>query len=152
MTAKGHKGHTPTRAPEADAQQRFLGALALGASVTSAAKAAGVDRRTVYKWREKDESFKQEWIDHVDMGADVLEDEATRRAVDGVKRPVYQGGRRVGFVREHSDQLLMFLLKGRRPEKYRERQSLEHSGPDGTPIQQPVITLTVLPPPSEEKS
>jgi hypothetical protein len=33
----------------------------------------------------------------------------------------------VGFIQEYSDTLLIFLLKGLRPEKYRER--FEHSGP-----------------------
>jgi hypothetical protein len=34
---------------------------------------------------------------------------------------------------EYSDTLLIFLLKGIRPEKYRER--FEHSGPEGGPIE-----------------
>jgi len=41
-------------------------------------------------------------------------------------KPVYHGGKRVGFIREYSDVLLIFLLKGLRPAKYRER--VEHAG------------------------
>ncbi len=39
----------------------------------------------------------------------------------GVLRPVFQGGKHVGDIREYSDTLLQFLLKGERPEKFRER-------------------------------
>jgi hypothetical protein len=62
------------------------------------------------------------------MGADALEDEANRRAREGVERPVYQGGKFVGAIREFSDTLLIFLLKGLKPEKFRENSHIEHSG------------------------
>jgi hypothetical protein len=39
----------------------------------------------------------------------------------GTLKPVYQGGKKVGAVREYSDTLLMFLLNGGRPEKYKHR-------------------------------
>jgi hypothetical protein len=80
----------------------------------------------------------------------VLEDEAIRRAVEGVEEPVvYKGefsflpkvdengvvildeeGRPIRgkplTVRKYSDQLLQFLLRGAKPEKYRER--FQHDG------------------------
>ena len=55
------------------------------------------------------------------MGTDALEDEALRRAFHGSERPVFQGKELVGYVRDYSDTLLIFMLKARRPEKYRER-------------------------------
>lgn len=55
----------------------------------------------------------------------MLEQEAYRRAVEGVEEPVYQGGELVGTVRRYSDKLLEFLLRGRRPQVYR-----ENAGPD----------------------
>jgi hypothetical protein len=51
----------------------------------------------------------------------VLEDEAVRRAYEGVEKPVCQMGKEVGVIREYSDTMLIFLLKGLRPAKYRER-------------------------------
>jgi hypothetical protein len=135
---------TALRAREASRRKRFLEALAAGSSITAAARAAGVDRRTPYKWRDSDPAFDEEWVSHLEAGTDALEDEARRRAVEGVKRPIYHAGKRVGVVVEHSDQLMMFLLKARRPEKYRERQAIEHSGPDGGPIRfMPALTITV---------
>lgn len=53
-----------------------------------------------------------------------MEVEAQRRAVDGTRKPVYYKGVKVGAVQEYSDNLMMFLLKARRPEVYRERVDL----------------------------
>ena len=99
-------------------QRRMLEALALGMSPMRAANAAGVGRSTAYLWRQEDPEFAAKWDEAVAEGIDRLEDEAFRRAVKGVKRPVYRGGVLVGEITEYSDRLLMFLLKRRRPEVY----------------------------------
>ena len=99
-------------------------------SATGAAARAGISRRTVYDWREGDAEFARAWDTAVDAGTDRLEDEALRRAAKGTLRPVYQGGKRVGTVREYSDTLLIFSLKGRRPEKYKDRTVVEHDMTD----------------------
>jgi len=65
--------------------------LANGATYAAAAAAIGAHRRTIMKWPDADEEFAERWRDAVEEGIDKLEDEATRRARDGVKRP------RVGF-------------------------------------------------------
>ncbi len=116
----------------ADAQAVFLGALSTGLTVSGAAKQAGVPRRTVYNWREADPVFAAAWDDAVEDGADVLEDEARRRAVEGVEEPMLFMGRIVKdekgntlTVRKYSDTLMTLLLKGRRPNVYRERVSAE---------------------------
>jgi hypothetical protein len=96
----------------------FLAELAHGASVTAAAEYAGVSRAMVFRWRRDDLEFARRWDEAVQMGVDRLEDEAYRRAVHGVARPVYQGGARVGEVREYSDTLLLAILRGKRPEIY----------------------------------
>ena len=81
--------------------------LAEGGSVTHAARAIGVARKNVYAWRNKDEQSKADWEDAVEQGADCLEDEAVRGTKD------------------HSNTLLIFLLKGGRKERYAERQSIQ---------------------------
>ena len=40
----------------------------------------------------------------------------------------------VGHRRKYSDNLLMFMLKGRRPETFRDNASIEHSGQTGAPL------------------
>ena len=102
-------------------EKRFLAALGRGVSVARAAAAAGFSYGFAYKWRAADPEFAARWQEAYEEGTDVLEDEAHRRAVDGVGTPVYYGGKKIGETRKYSDMLLMFLLRGRRPEKYRER-------------------------------
>jgi len=99
------------------------------AHVGNATKAIGIERTTVYAWAEKDKEFAEAWdkIRRIEV-PQMLEDEAKRRAVDGVARPVFQQGRQVGIIQEYSDVLLIFLLKGLRPDKYRERFDQHVSG------------------------
>lgn len=123
---------------------RFLRLLAETGNVTLAAEAAGVARQTPYKWRDKDSKFAEAWAAAEEEAADRLEAEARRRAVEGVEKPVYQGGHMVGTIREYSDTLLIFLLKGARPEKYKDRQAHEHSGPGGGPVALTLETLQEL--------
>jgi hypothetical protein len=47
-----------------------------------------------------------------------LESEAVRRALSGVSLPVFHQGRQCGSTTRHSDQLLVFLLKTLKPERY----------------------------------
>lgn len=122
--AKGRTRAQPTRVRETKTQaakRAFIAAYAESGNVTLAAIAAKVDRRTHYKWLEADPDYTDAFYEAGEAAADRLEQEARRRAVDGVERPLMHKGEEVGTVREYSDQLLMFLLKGVRPEKYRER-------------------------------
>jgi len=120
---------TPTK------KASFLAALRRTAgNVTAAAKTTGVGRVAWYAARAKDPDFAADWDEVVEEGTEDLEQEAYRRACRGTRKPTYQGGKMVGYVREYSDTLMIFLLKARRPEKYRDRKSIEHSGPGGGPI------------------
>lgn len=106
----------------------FLDALRKLGNVAHSSKAAGIDRGSLYRYRARHPDFARRWQDAIDEATDVLELEARRRAVVGVERPVYQGGKLVGSVREFSDLLLIFLLKANRPEKYRDTYDVRHSG------------------------
>ena len=106
----------------------FLEALRLVPNVVRACDSANVPRRTVYDHRQRDDAFRAEWDDAIDEGIERLENEMHRRAFEGTDKPVYQGGQKVGHIREYSDTLAIFLAKAHRPEKYRERQSIDHSG------------------------
>lgn len=104
-----------------DNREKFLEALAEGKTVLDAAKQIGVNPKTVYRWREADKKFADAWADAYLIGNDALEEEAQRRAVGGVEKPVFYQGVQVGTVREYSDTLLIFLLKARNPSRYCER-------------------------------
>lgn len=101
-------------------QTKFLASVAKGATISKAAHEIGVVSSTVYKWRQQDDDFACEWDQAIESGTDMLEDEAFRRALNGVERPVFYGGKPVGYVRDYSDSLLVFMLKARRPEKFKD--------------------------------
>jgi hypothetical protein len=108
-----------------------LAMLANGATHATAAAAVGAHRRTIMKWADADEEFAERWRDAVEEGIDRLEQEAIRRARDGVKRPVFYMGQVVGYVQEYSDSLLKFLLEAKRPVVYRAR-NINVMAPDGS--------------------
>lgn len=101
------------------------------ANVSRAAKTVGISRRHAYTVRSEDTDFATAWDEAVNIAIDTLEQEARRRAYEGVDEPVFYQGEEVGYIRKYSDTLLMFLLKGNRPDKYKDRVAAEHSGPDG---------------------
>ena len=82
-----------------------------GGNVSQACELAGVTRSTPYVWGYGDPVFHEAFELARTMAAEVLEDEARRRAFDGVDEPVgwYQG-KPGGYIRRYSDNLLMFTL------------------------------------------
>ncbi len=85
-------------------------------------------RQTVYDTCQRDPAFKAQLAEAKDAGADVLEEEIRRRAVEGVEEPVYYQGEIVGHVRKYSDILLIFAAKAARPEKFRDNVHHEITG------------------------
>ncbi|MGO9178436.1 MAG: hypothetical protein ACLQHS_04040 [Candidatus Limnocylindrales bacterium] len=79
---------------------RFLEAMRATGNVRLSADAAGVDRTTPYRLAQRDPSFQAAWAEAEQDAIDVLEATARQRALSS------------------SDQLLMFLLRGLRPERY----------------------------------
>jgi len=90
------RGAKPAWAP------RFLELLRQTANVRLSADGAGIDRGTAYHRRQRDADFAAAWAQAEADAVDVLEAEARRRALSV------------------SDNLLMFLLKAHRPERFRE--------------------------------
>lgn len=112
------------------ARETFIVALAKGASITKSCELAGIGRSTAYEWREADEAFAALWDEALEAGIDRLEDEARRRAVEGVEKPVVAMGKiarnddgSVLMIREYSDTLLALMLKAKKPSEYRDRST-----------------------------
>jgi hypothetical protein len=84
-------------------KKAFIKSLSNCGIVRHACEEAGVDIKTVYNKRKKDPDFAAEWQESLDLAADELEGEIRRRAFAG------------------SDLLAIFLMKGLRPEKFREK-------------------------------
>lgn len=141
-------GHESTHRKK---QRAFLAAFAKTGNVTLAALAAKVVRRTVYKWRSEP-TFEKAFLEAQEEASDYLEAEARRRAIDGIDEPViWQGelmGQKIHYndtpeknhfipltVKKYSDTLLIFLMKGARPEKYRDNHRHELATRPGQPLQ-----------------
>ena len=117
-----------TRKATAKRQARFLKAYVRTGTILHAALAAKVDRQTHYKWMDNPR-YAQAFAEAEELAIQELEREARRRALEGVREPVgFWKGKASEYVKRYSDTLLIFLLKGHRPDKYRERQEIEHKG------------------------
>lgn len=115
------------RSPQTGIKQNaFLKAFVEVGVITAAAEAAGIERTTHYQWLREDPDYPAKFQTAVESANDSLEQEAIKRGKEGWDEPVYQGGKLVGHIRKRSDTLLIFMLKGNKPEKHRER--IEHSG------------------------
>lgn len=97
-------------------QRRFLLAYSECGGVRESAKAAGVNWVSHYHWKDRDEAYKQAFDKAKDIYVDAMEHEAFSRATVGVQEPVYQKGELVGYQTKRSDNLLMFSIKGNRPQ------------------------------------
>ncbi len=103
-----------------------LSALAELGTILAACKVSNTSRTQYYRWKVSDPDFCDgEKLAYATFG-EKLEVEAIRRAHDGVEESVWYRGYNVGTVKKYSDLLLIFLLKGALPDKYRER--VEQSG------------------------
>jgi hypothetical protein len=96
------------------------------ANVTISARVAGVSRETVRKTRNEDAEFAAAEKDAMDEGVDLVEASAFKSAVYGDMETVYHQGIPCGEVLKYSDAMRALLLKGRKPEVYRDK--LEHAG------------------------
>lgn len=125
-------------------RKAFLLAFSRCGHVGKAAEATGIDRSTHYLWM-KDEKYRAAFAEAEGRASRELEDEAFHRATVGVCRPVLHCGAQVSievtgadgtvtkqplWEYEKSDTLLIFLLKGLMPARFRERQQIEHTGPE----------------------
>lgn len=126
-------GRATTKATRQRARDLFLVELAARGNVSAAAAAGGMSRDWYYDQRKTDEAFAAAWESALETAIDAMELEARRRAVEGVERPIVgrvakdQDGI-ITYVTEYSDTLMTLLLKAHRPDKYRERTDVQHTG------------------------
>lgn len=112
-------------------EKRFLTELEETANVSGSAKTAGITRQTAYDYRRDNVEFAAKWDRAIEIGIATLEDEAIRRARDGVDEPIYQRGEYMGTVKKYSDTLLIFMLKTRKPKVYNPPQEIKGTGEGG---------------------
>ncbi len=105
-------------------QDIFLEEFAKHGNVTMAARAAHVERKTVYRWKEKSDTFLYRYNQAFEEAKDNIRHEIYRRGYEGWEEAQFSAGKRMGTIRKYSDTLLIFQAKALMPE-YREKQSLD---------------------------
>lgn len=129
-----------TKRGREDWRPRFLAAFEEHVTVRDACVAAGVGHSEAYDERQRNPAFAEAWAEVEERTTQRMEREAFRRAVEGwVEREEFEIDKETGeriptlTVTKFDSTLMIFLLKARRPETYRER--IEHSGPGGGPVE-----------------
>lgn len=149
MSDETERNRTPKKQPRW--AKSFLAALSETGNVRLACKSARIGRTVAYELRADDDLFAYDWSMALEEAADLLEQEARRRAHEGLRRVKFDRGKPImvpvigadGLIvrdadgnselvpyveHEYSDTLMIFLLKAADPEKYRDRSDVRHSG------------------------
>lgn len=110
-------------------QRAFLSAICTCGTIRGSSRATGVSRNTHQQWMRNDPAYVALFDEAHQIAGEAMEQEARRRAMDGLVRKKFHNGEPVMDPetgkqyeeREYSDTLLIFTLKALFPEKYRER-------------------------------
>lgn len=121
-----------TSAFDAKARKAFCDVLAVTDNVSMAAAAVGISTSTAYEHRKTDPVFAAMWAEAQALAADSLEYALRRRAMEGVREPLFYKGEPIkdpatgqqAYKVTYPEASHMFLLRGAKPEKYRDRQDV----------------------------
>jgi hypothetical protein len=113
----------------AEIGEQIADAMAEGLSLEAAAASCGVGTRTVFTWQNQHEDFRQ-----------AVEDGRARSLLFWERRAVAIAGGEGGNANIVS---LGLKNRSRAASGWHDPQRLEHSGPDGGPIQTAPVTLDV---------
>jgi hypothetical protein len=141
-------GFTPQR------QLDFIRALADTGCVEMAAHEVGMSPKSCYRLRNSPEGaqFAAAWDAALPYAARRLVDIAFDRAIHGSDEPVFdKAGQRVGRRMRQNDRLLMFLLRGFMPERFRyahrDLRQADEPPPVELPLDQALAQLLPVAPP-----
>ena len=127
-----------------DRQYDFITALAETGMVEAACRRVGMSRSSADKlrWRADGAHFRRAWEMAIDYAMHRIEEDAHRRAREGVARPIFYQGEQVGEWRHFDERLTMFLLRTYRPERYGRAVAVARPDSDGQDgPEDPGITL-----------
>jgi len=88
----------------------FKNLIKCAGAVNKALALCKIRKKDFYLALARDPKFKAEYERMRDYSIGIAEDEAIRRAVDGIEKPIFYKGEIVGHTREFSDYLLLKLL------------------------------------------
>tara|TARA_Y100000310_G_scaffold15829_1_gene15883 strand:- start:347 stop:832 length:486 start_codon:yes stop_codon:yes gene_type:complete len=103
------KSYIPKKKP-VKSLKKFINYLEESGNITNSSKLARVSKGTVYHFKEVDETFRMEWETAMERWSDKMEGEAFALIKKQFKEKDYKS----------NPALLIFLLKGAKPNKYQE--------------------------------
>ena len=119
-------------------KRAFIAAYRVCLNVRSACEAVKIRPHSHYDWLRDDAVYRKAWAGVQEQIPQALEDEAIRRAYEGVKRVLYYKGKpirtgrgrnaRIAYETLYDTPLLIALLKRFRPDLYREHMTTEVTG------------------------
>ena len=92
----------------------FLATLAETAKIAAGVKASGLSESSIYRRRQTHPGFRARWTEALREGLVKLETMLLDRALNGVERDVWHGGKVVGTMIDYSDRLALALLAAHR--------------------------------------
>lgn len=128
--ARPKSEHIPTRREKQDS---FLTAYVQCGTLSGAQRISGVSRHNHQFWKTSDPAYATRFEEAHETAVDNAEEALRKRGIEGVLEPVFYQGEVCGQIRKYSDACLIFYLKGRRGDVFRERTEI--SGPNGGPVQ-----------------
>ena len=117
-------------------KEQIIEMVRTGMFISEIAENVNIAARTITMWRHRDREFGEAFADAESQYMDVLEKEAIRRAYSGVTEPVVSAGKLIMdpdpekagkplMVRRYSDNLMMFILRGRRRDVYGDKREID---------------------------
>jgi hypothetical protein len=108
-------------------QYAFIEALAETGIVEEACRRVGMSRTSADNLRRRPcgAPFRRAWQTAIDYALYRVEENAHRRALEGVARPIFYKGEQVGEWRYYDERLTAFLLRCYRPERYGRARELQ---------------------------
>lgn len=100
----------PKRRTPARLRVAFLRQLERWGTVSQAAAAVDLDRRTIQRWRRVHPKFNERCDEALARRGEILEDDGVVRARRAVHKPFFYGGRKVGETEHYNDSLLVRLI------------------------------------------
>lgn len=136
-TSPTSPGSNPAQFLMLNWQDTFLEHYEKTFNIAYSAKMAGVSRPTVYKYLERDPDFKERFDNARESAIDTLEGSAYNRATYGVPTIKKTYDLKTGTVTsettsvQFSDSITLKMMEANRPEVYRTKTAIEHSGSIG---------------------
>ncbi len=92
-------------------EEMFLSTLAETAKVREAIRVSQLSETNVYRRRRQSPEFAAKWLTALRQGYAELETMMLDRALNGVEKPVWHGGKQVGVMLEYNDRMALSLLQ-----------------------------------------